>query len=529
MRRILILTISGIILINLVGISITFINFFNLEKEIKQALTINKSLLVRTEVFEKSLSLLNEMKEGRKNYAKRSASEIVMDFSSCYSCHHRSETLSRITAAQELFKTASSSLEKGKDISSGDMEILIRGFITYAFGKAKQSVSEHTQSLELNLAWIKRSVAATIGLTITVFFIFFLYIFRRGTSLEKDVIEKEKVITDWALAWQDTFDAMQDMVILLDKDYNPSVFNSKAAEFFKDSLLRKDFLKFLHIDPSELGNPISRTLEIGDAVFSIRGYPINEAEKRYILVLRDITQERDLQERLNRAEKLASLGLMSGGVAHEINNPLSPIIGYTELLYMEETDQKKKDLMKIILSSAERIHKIVMDLLLFAKERSIKPSLVRIDETIENSIRALKETYSLKDIKIVKKLDCSDTVNIDPSLFEIAIQNILKNAAQAIEESGKGDTIEVRTAKEKGLVRIEISDNGPGIPRDLLPHIFDPFFTTKKVGSGTGLGLSIVYSIIKAHYGDITVQSREGEGTTFIITIPERLESSTKV
>lgn len=144
----------------------------------------------------------------------------------------------------------------------------------------------------------------------------------------------------------------------------------------------------------------------------------------------------------------------------------------------------------------------------------------KLDEFIEDVIKTLEDTRSIKDIRIIRDFQYTGPVNVDRGLFEIALLNLLKNAVQAIEESKKGDSIRISSTKENGLVRIEVSDNGPGIPKKILPHIFDPFFTTKGVGKGTGLGLSITHQIISAHKGNIKIHSKEGEGTTFTIRIP---------
>lgn len=521
MRRLVIWSVGGIFLINIIGISLICINFFNFSKEIERTLLINKSLLVRTEVFEKSLSLIDRLKDGKVEEVKGLVSEINARFSECYTCHHRDDTLSRITAAKNLFERTSIYLGEGKEIDSGNIATLIHGFITYAFRKAKDSASTQTRTLDFYLGEIKNTVAITIGLTLIAFLIFSYYVGRRGVSLEKEIKEKERVITDWALEWQNTFDAMQDMVIVLDEGYKPLISNTAATGFFGMALFSKDeFLKTLNLDPSEISTPVSRTVELKGRILSLRVYPFCEVGKRCIIVLRDITKEMELEEKLKRAEKLASLGIMASGIAHEINNPLSPIIGYSEVLYELERDETKREYIRQITSAASRIENIVKNLLFFAREKSLKVTQNNLDEFIEDVIKTLEGTRPVKDIRIIRDLQYTGPVNIDKGLFEIALLNLLKNAVQAIEESKKGDSIRISSLKENGIVRIEVSDNGPGIPKDLLTRIFDPFFTTKEVGKGTGLGLSITHQIIIAHKGDIKVYSKEGEGTTFTIRIP---------
>lgn len=521
MSRLVIWTIAVVSVLNLVGITIICINFLNFNREVERTVLRNRSLLVRTEVFEKSLFFLNSLKKGKTDEAKGLLSDINLRFSECYSCHHRDDTLARIRAANSLFDKTSELLKEGRPFSSEDVAMVIQGFITYAFRKAKDSASAQTQSLSLSLREIKRSIALTIGFTLMAFLFFSYYVSRRGTNLEKEIKEKEKVITDWAIEWQNTFDAMQDMIMVLGEDLRPLIFNSVTAEFFGHAIYSgDDLLKTLNIDTSELACPVSRTVEIKGRVFSLRLYPFYETGKRCIIVLRDITKERELEEKLRKAERLASLGIMAGGIAHEINNPLSPIVGYSEVLYEREKDEQKKEYIRQIITAAQRIDRIVKDFLFFAREKSLEVKGERIEEVIDEVIRNLKDMGPLGDIEIIKEFNYTGIVNLDRGLFEIALLNILKNAVQAIKETKKGNQIRIISSKENSIIRIEVSDNGPGILKKFMPHIFDPFFTTKEVGKGTGLGLSIAYRIITAHRGNIMVRSTEGEGTTFTIRVP---------
>ncbi len=314
------------------------------------------------------------------------------------------------------------------------------------------------------------------------------------------------------------------MIIILDESLKPLACNNSATGFFGPSIYSASaLLKTLHLDAAELGSSVSKTIEIDGRKFSLRLYPLCEPGQRCIIVLRDITKEAELEDKLRRAEKLASLGIMAGGIAHEVNNPLSPIIGYSEVLYELEADEKKREYIRQIMISAQRIEKVVKDLLFFAKEQALKIDQVNIENLVNDVIQTLNSVRPVRDIRMIKELQYKGPVGIDRGLFEIALVNLLKNAVQAIEESNKGDMIKISSSKENGLIVIGVSDNGPGIPKDLLPYVFDPFVTTKGFGKGTGLGLSIVHRIVIAHRGEITVKSKENEGTTFIIRIPEHI------
>ncbi len=283
--------------------------------------------------------------------------------------------------------------------------------------------------------------------------------------------------------------------------------------FFKDGLLREDFCKVFFDMTCDCRG--SRIISIKDRSFDIRTYRIYDG-LRWILVLRDVTEQRLMEERLKRVERLVSLGTMAGGIAHEINNPLTAVVGFTELLLIEETDEKRKDFLFQIMDSAKRIQRIVNDLLIFGRKGELRFEEVLLGDFINE---VLKDFEDVRDIKIVKDFSYSGPVRIDRGLFDLVIRNLLNNAIQAIRDSGKGDRVGIRTSRHNGSIKIEIEDNGPGIPERILSRVFEPFFTTKEVGKGSGLGLSIAHNIVISHGGEISVRSKEGEGTVFTITL----------
>jgi len=517
MKRIIFITLLGITLIGVIGISLIFANLLTLNREIEKTLLAEKSLIVRAELFER-FQALSERDDNKKR--KEILADLRFKLSICNRCHHREDILSEITTVRDGIEN---SLSHNKEISP-DTLLVFKNFITYSYEKAKSLLEARSQSLQSSLYYVRRYTVLTAGMAFMSLLFFSLYILKKGTSLEREIKEKEKVITDWALEWQNTFDTIEEIVIILDRDGKPSLFNKAATEVFGPSLLGKDLLKLLNLSISEMDQP-ARTLHLREKVYSIRTYPYRGRD-RCIVVLREITKEIDLQKRLNMAERLVSLGIMAGGIAHEVNNALSPIKGYGEILYYKEVDREKKEYIEHILSSARRIEEIVRDILLFAKKHNLNRSTINIEEFIDHLIKTLEGIIPLGDIRILKDLRYTGPVGIDRSLFEIALLNILKNAVQAINESGKGDTVTMKTEKENSHIRIEVSDNGPGIPEEIIPYLFDPFFSTKEIGKGTGLGLSIAYKIIKSHGGDINVRS-DPNRTTFSITIPEKESSDT--
>lgn len=233
---------------------------------------------------------------------------------------------------------------------------------------------------------------------------------------------------------------------------------------------------------------------------------------------------KETQEQLHSAEKLASIGQLAAGVAHEINNPLGSIMLYANILKRKiercsEDPQSKEDL-SLIIEEANRCKNIVANLLNFARQGKLRITTVNINELIKNVIKLLKVNPDFHDIEftINNQID-SIEIEADADQLKQVFINIITNGCEALENSRtKKIGVDIMT-KENSIV-IEISDTGCGIPHDNLGKLFTPFFTTKKMGKGTGLGLAITYGIIKMHKGEIKVNSILNKGTTFTLTLP---------
>ncbi|MEW6417002.1 MAG: ATP-binding protein [Nitrospirota bacterium] len=234
----------------------------------------------------------------------------------------------------------------------------------------------------------------------------------------------------------------------------------------------------------------------------------------------------NMKEQLYHSYKLASLGLLVSGVVHEINNPLTGIITYTELLMMKVMNEEIKRDLKKILNSAERCKKIIENLLTFSRERTPSKSLESINDLIDRTIDLRIYWLRKNNIEIVKEYGEIPTILVDSQQLQLTILNIILNAEQAIGlQNTDNGMITFKTSfdKENQKLIIKISDNGPGIPQDIISKIFDPFFTTKPAGTGTGLGLSISHGIIAEHGGNIGAESSEGKGATFFIELPQKM------
>lgn len=228
---------------------------------------------------------------------------------------------------------------------------------------------------------------------------------------------------------------------------------------------------------------------------------------------------RRTQEQLLQSEKMSAVGQLIAGVAHELNNPLTAILGYAQLLESEGLAERAQDFVSKLFKQAQRTHRVVQNLLSFARQR--KPQAEQVDVA-----KAIEETLSLRDydlrvnnIRLEREIEPGvPAVTADPHQLEQVFLNILNNAVDAVLEEGRGGTLKVRVQARNGQVCAEFHDSGPGIKE---PHrIFDPFYTTKSVGKGTGLGLSICYGIIKEHGGEITARNREEGGAVIEVRLP---------
>lgn len=234
------------------------------------------------------------------------------------------------------------------------------------------------------------------------------------------------------------------------------------------------------------------------------------------------------QAQLIQSEKLSGIGEFVAGVAHELNNPLTSVMGFSELLAQADTNPQHKRHLEMIHKSAQRCQKIVKALLSFARRHKPERKAVCLNGLVEAALEILHYQLRTSGIEVTTTLDPSlPQAMVDAHQIQQVFLNIINNARQAIEAHAPHGWIKIATCVRGDQVRVSIQDSGPGIPPESLSKIFDPFFTTKEVGQGTGLGLSLCYGIIKEHGGTITPRSRPGEGATFIIELPITHETAT--
>jgi len=246
-------------------------------------------------------------------------------------------------------------------------------------------------------------------------------------------------------------------------------------------------------------------------------------DRSVVVLVEDVTDQQAMESQLIQSEKLAAVGQLVSGVAHELNNPLTSIAGLAEfLLEQQELGPKDRDHLQVIHEQAERAGRIVRNLLTFARKGPGERARVNLNDVVQRTLLLMSYDLKLKDIRTEKNLGSGmpDVVGDRHALQQVVL-NLVTNAAHALagNEAGRPRTIRINTWFDQ-RVRLRVADTGPGIPEEVLPHLFTPFFTTKEPGHGTGLGLSITYSIVEAHGGQITVERPPEGGAAFLVELP---------
>jgi PAS domain S-box-containing protein len=246
-----------------------------------------------------------------------------------------------------------------------------------------------------------------------------------------------------------------------------------------------------------------------------------------VVVMTDITDAVLLQAKLAHTEKMATIGRLVSGVAHEVNNPLAAILGFTDLLLEDPTmPASAREELQIILRETQRTKEIVQGLLSFARQRPALREPMLVNGILRQTIKLRSYDFSSHGVEVSEEFDENlDPAMGDPQQLQQVFLNILNNAYDAIQDSGNHGKIRISTRRTLDFIEIAFVDNGTGISEP--DRIFDPFFTTKPAGKGTGLGLSICYGIVRAHAGEILCWNNEGEsGSTFVVRLPIAAESS---
>jgi two-component system NtrC family sensor kinase len=239
-----------------------------------------------------------------------------------------------------------------------------------------------------------------------------------------------------------------------------------------------------------------------------------------VIGIRNLTEERKVADHLGRTEKLAAIGELVAGVAHELNNPLTGISTFAQLLLEDNLQGEQFESVSLIKREADRAIGVIRDLLLFARKTDARDVPVDINTIVKHTVRLRALASRSSGIEVHMRLDESNPrTRGDEQKLQQVLLNLLVNAEAAMGEA-RLRHLSLVTQRKHGMVQIVISDTGHGMPAAVSQRVFEPFFTTKPPGEGTGLGLSVSYGIIQAHEGTISVESTPEVGTTFTILLP---------
>jgi PAS domain S-box-containing protein len=365
---------------------------------------------------------------------------------------------------------------------------------------------------------------------------FYQVIFRDLTEQRK----LEKKIRESKRNLEAIFDAIRDQLSIQAPDYhilrvNRAVIEKYHTEF-RELLGKKCYEAYYQRTMPCEKCPISVTIQTQQPSFSIMkipekdttlrifSYPVSDDKGSLFAVIeyvQDITEEERLQEQLIQSEKLAGIGALASGIAHEINNPLSGVVGMAELCMAEENPEEIKSYLTDILNCAQRIGEISQGLRSYSRiAKDGSQVLADVNEVLDSSLKMVRLGIRADSVEVMKKFQPVEKIEVDVGEIQQVFSNLITNALQAI--NGKGGMLTLSTRSLKDSVEVKVSDNGVGIPPKYLKQIFDPFFTTKKPGEGTGLGLNIVYRIVTKYEGTIDVESKVDVGTTFTVKFPIR-------
>lgn len=356
--------------------------------------------------------------------------------------------------------------------------------------------------------------------------------------LQRSFMEMVRRLREADIKWENTFNSITDLLSIHSRDYRVVKVNNALVQRLHttpEAMVGKYCWEVYHNSEGICPDcPQTRTLKTGESSMSEKEYHplggifltntfpyLNEAGEIIgtIHIARDITEEKKFHRQLIQSEKMAAMGQMSSGIAHEINNPLNSILGYATYL-LETVDDRSplKEELNRIAKAASRCKDTVKRFLNFARETPQRIEHLKVKEVLDEALLICHHTISSQRIEVKEGIYPDLWIDADKGQIEEVFLNIILNACQAMEHGGE---LAISAFKDDGWIKVEIADTGCGMPQENLPKIFDPFFTTKEPGKGTGLGLAVNNIIIKNHGGTIECRSTVGKGTVFTIILPE--------
>jgi len=419
--------------------------------------------------------------------------------------------------------------EKGRELAGLNVELRVRNEEIEVAYEESQSQTEELHAINEELKLLNEDLD------------------RKNVELQKanaTIQEEEEEIKKVKDKLRLIYDSIRDYIMLVDYGRNVREANRHCIESFNLSeafIIGKNLYSLFGMEPMTWDCPVKKSIDTmmpvehelvlpDSRTLRLRSFPFiesREGSSMAVVYIKDITEQKMLSLKLVQSDKLSSLGELVSGVAHELNNPLTGILCFSELLMDGSHAPAVNDKLRKIHEASQRCKKIIENLLTFARWKRPEKKYEDVNRVIRRCAE-LRE-YQLKVDNIGLDLDLAADIPktmIDENQIHQVFLNLINNARDAIKEKGERGRITVRSVLEKDTITVRVEDTGAGLPEEVAARIFDPFFTTKGVGKGTGLGLSISYGIINEHKGHIYAQSMPGKGTAFIVELPVVEEGS---
>jgi PAS domain S-box-containing protein len=388
---------------------------------------------------------------------------------------------------------------------------------------------------EDTMRWLYFSRGAFVSLVLVIWAAWTVYNYR---EYYEDRLEATK------LRYSDIIEHSAEAIISLDNNGTITSWNRGAEDIFgwrRDEIIGEPITKIVPdelIDKKELDS-IEAGMKHKGSVQNYETERLSKSGERKLVnltesyikneddeivghsqILRDLTDVKMREEQIQQSERLATVGHMAAGVAHEVGNPLTAISSLVQVCQRKTDDEFLQDQLKKVREHIQRINKIVRDLVDFSRPSSMQKEQVQINEIINSAVGLLEHDARCRDVNFERNLaDDLPPVSCVPDQIHQVLVNLLLNSVDAMSEEPEPQ-VTISTAKEDDHILLTVTDIGNGIKEEHQSRIFEPFFTTKEVGSGTGLGLAVSHGIINKIGGNIRVESEYGEGTTFFITLP---------
>ncbi len=418
--------------------------------------------------------------------------------------------------------------------------LLIVGLVFGIFEIIEEAFFSNSSFLALRWLYISRGIVSSVLLIAWVAWTVYYYreIYRSKLELKEG-------------RYRDIIESSADAIITVDNDNRISYWNRGAEKILgwrRDEIIGKPLEILI---PDELLE--SRELSLLEYGLRTSGEVTNYQTERltkdgkhllvsltvtplpgeqasvdgYSIIMRDLTELKLREEQVRHSERLATVGHMAAGVAHEIGNPLTAISSIVQVIQRKVDDDFAQERLEKVRENIKRINKIVRDLVDFSRPSSSEQVKSQLNEIIESAVGLLQHDARCRDVTFDQELDRDlPPIQCVPDHIHQVLVNLMLNAVDALENEDD-PRITLRTYQRKNHLFIDVEDNGEGIEPEHIDHIFEPFFSTKEVGSGTGLGLSVSYGIVSKMDGTIDVTSEKGKGTCFIIKLPKKSTSQT--